>query len=263
MPPHSSHLLQPLDVRCFSPLKKAYSGEINQSSKARITHIDKTEFFLAFHATHNKVFKPVTIKGGFKGAGLIPFDREAVLSKLNVKIRTPTSRPGSPALPAPWVSQTPHNSTQAVSQSTLIKDRISRHEGSSPTPILAAVDRLEKGTQSLAHAVTLLTQETNSLREANAALSKRRRARKTYVQDGGALSTQEAKEIINEKEKGKRPASEMAGSAEEAVCGRPTKRRCGNCGETGYNARTCEKDVESSADSDSNRIQLIFFVVVL
>ncbi|KAF1924141.1 CENP-B protein, partial [Didymella exigua CBS 183.55] len=25
MPPHSSHLLQPLDVACFSPLKRLYS----------------------------------------------------------------------------------------------------------------------------------------------------------------------------------------------------------------------------------------------
>jgi hypothetical protein len=29
MPPHSSHLLQPLDVGCFSPLKRAYGDEIN------------------------------------------------------------------------------------------------------------------------------------------------------------------------------------------------------------------------------------------
>jgi hypothetical protein len=28
MPPHSSHLLQPLDVGCFGPLKKVYGREI-------------------------------------------------------------------------------------------------------------------------------------------------------------------------------------------------------------------------------------------
>ena len=27
MPPHSSHLLQPLDVGCFAPLKHAYVTE--------------------------------------------------------------------------------------------------------------------------------------------------------------------------------------------------------------------------------------------
>lgn len=30
MPPHSSHLLQPLDVGCFGPLKRAYGKEIEE-----------------------------------------------------------------------------------------------------------------------------------------------------------------------------------------------------------------------------------------
>lgn len=51
---------------------------------------------------------------------------------------------------------------------------------------------------------------------------------------------------------GKWPAGKMSGDAEEAVRGGPSKRRYGNCGETGHNARTCEKDVESSVDSDSD-----------
>jgi hypothetical protein len=29
MPPHTSHILQPLDVGCFAPLKRAYKTEIN------------------------------------------------------------------------------------------------------------------------------------------------------------------------------------------------------------------------------------------
>lgn len=80
-------------------------------------------------------------------------------------------------------------------------------------------------------------------------LSKYQRAKKAYMQDGGALTTQEAREIINEKGKGKRPAGDMTGGPEEAVRGGPTNRRCGNCGETGHNAQTCEKDVESSVDT--------------
>jgi hypothetical protein len=34
MPPHSSHLLQPLDVGCFSPLKRAYSREIESEHQS-------------------------------------------------------------------------------------------------------------------------------------------------------------------------------------------------------------------------------------
>jgi hypothetical protein len=133
----------------------------------------------------------------------------------------------------------------------LIKDRISYHQGSSPTPILTAVDRLAKDTQSLAHAVSLLTQENKTLRDANAALSKRRSAKRTYLQSGGSLTTQEAKKRIDLNAKGKRPAGEMSGGADEAVRRGPTVRRCGNCGKPGHNARTCEEDEELSDVSSS------------
>ncbi|KAL9567396.1 hypothetical protein ACKAV7_008471 [Fusarium commune] len=52
MPPHSSHLLQPLDVGCFGPLKRAYGREIEHLIRRSITHITKTQFFPAFYAAH-------------------------------------------------------------------------------------------------------------------------------------------------------------------------------------------------------------------
>jgi hypothetical protein len=48
MPPHSSHLLQPLDVGRFSPLKRAYSREIGALISHHINHITKLEFLAAF-----------------------------------------------------------------------------------------------------------------------------------------------------------------------------------------------------------------------
>lgn len=43
----------------------------------------------------------------------------------------------------------------------------------------------------------------------------------------------------------------MAGGAEEAIGGGPPQRRCGNCRETGHNARTCKKDSEGPIQLDS------------
>ena len=111
----------------------------------------------------------------------MPFDPQAVISKLDVKLRTPTpTRPPS-ADADPWVSQTPHNPTDALSQTTLVKNRITHHQRSSPTPIFTTVATLAKGTEILAHKVTLLTAENRILRKANKALSKRRRAKKSRV----------------------------------------------------------------------------------
>ena len=48
MPPHSSHILQPLDVGCFSPLKRAYSRELRDLADSHISHIDKKAFLALF-----------------------------------------------------------------------------------------------------------------------------------------------------------------------------------------------------------------------
>ena len=48
MLPYSSHLLQPLDVSCFSPLKKVYRKKIAENIQLEINHIDKSEFLVAY-----------------------------------------------------------------------------------------------------------------------------------------------------------------------------------------------------------------------
>ena len=88
MPPHSSHLLQPLDVGCFSPLKKAYRRQAKNLIRNRITHITKTKFLPCFIAAFKALFTLSNIQGGFRGAGLVPFDPQQVIIGLDVKLRT-------------------------------------------------------------------------------------------------------------------------------------------------------------------------------
>ena len=171
LPPHSSHLTQPLDVGCFSVLKRAYGRQIETFIKAYINYITKVEFFLAFSAAYKESMTVANAQAGFRGAGLIPFDPQAVISKLDVKLRTPTPVGPPSANADPWVSQTPHNLTDALSQTVLVKNSIARYQGSSPTPIFATVASLAKGTEILAHELTLLSAEVRTLRQANEALS--------------------------------------------------------------------------------------------
>jgi hypothetical protein len=44
IPAHSSHLLQLLDVGCFSALKQAYGHNVEQIMRCGVNHIDKCEF---------------------------------------------------------------------------------------------------------------------------------------------------------------------------------------------------------------------------
>ncbi|OBS16264.1 hypothetical protein FPOA_27625 [Fusarium poae] len=139
MPPHSSHLLQPLDVGCFGLLKKAYGREIEHLIRSSITHISKTEFFPAFYAAFQATMTEKNIKGGFKGAGLVPFDPESVVSKLDVQLRTPTPAEEEASQAQPWTSKTPTTAIEAQSQSEYLERRIRRHKSSSPESIIEAI----------------------------------------------------------------------------------------------------------------------------
>ncbi|EDN97035.1 hypothetical protein SS1G_01963 [Sclerotinia sclerotiorum 1980 UF-70] len=152
---------------------------------------------MAFKATYEESITSQNMKSGFRETGLIPFNPEAVLSKLDIRIRTPT-----PPLfnLDQWISQTPRNPTEALSQSTLVKSRITHHQSSSPTPIFESVLALAKGIERLAHENTLLTAEIRILRKANEALSKRRRAEKNQLRQGGVLTGQEALDILSQQE---------------------------------------------------------------
>jgi hypothetical protein len=106
--------------------------------------------------------------------------------------------------------------------------------------------------QVFSHQVTLLQAEVRTLQEANEALSKRRRAKRTRLQDGGAISGSQAREIMAEKgvvEEEGRVEEENEGSSKRRRTG---SRLCGICRKPGHNARTCPeaREIDSSSDSE-------------
>ena len=87
---HSSHLLQPLNVAYFSPLKKAYGRGVENLMRSSINHITKLEFLLVFKQAYQESITEKNIYAGFAGASLVPLDSEIVVSKLEIKLRTPS-----------------------------------------------------------------------------------------------------------------------------------------------------------------------------
>jgi hypothetical protein len=107
MPPHSSHLLQPLDVGCFRLLKKDYGRELEHLIRCFITHVSKIEFFPAFYAAFQAAITECNIRAAFRGAGLVSLDPESVVSKLDVQLRTPTPVEEEASHFTPCVSKAP------------------------------------------------------------------------------------------------------------------------------------------------------------
>ena len=112
MPAHSLHKLQPLDVGCFRVLKRSYEQVIKDLIRAYITHVFKEDFFPAFYKAFTAIMTESNIQGGFRGAGLVPYDPDYVISQLDVKLHTPTPPGSSAGLPPIWESKTPNNPTK-------------------------------------------------------------------------------------------------------------------------------------------------------
>ena len=65
LPPHSSHVLQPLDLSIFSPLKSAYRKELsNLSLLTDSTPIGKRNFLYCYKKAREKSLVPWNIKAG-------------------------------------------------------------------------------------------------------------------------------------------------------------------------------------------------------
>jgi hypothetical protein len=92
MPPHTSHLLQPLDVGVFGPLKRAYGKLVEGMMVAGNNHIDKEDFLL-YPPACERVFIQKNIYSGYAGAGLKPLNEDQVLEKITFQLRTPTPPP--------------------------------------------------------------------------------------------------------------------------------------------------------------------------
>ena len=164
MPPHSSHLLQPLDVGCFSPLKHAYRNQIAEFIRLGINHVDKAEFLPAFMQARIEALSEPNIRSGFAAAGLVPLDPDRVVSTLSIRPNTP---PEAVLLQEQLQLETPHNQAQLERQIKLIKDYL-RHQSKSP-PSLAytAIDQVVKGYEMSMHGTALLTSKYEKLRVVN------------------------------------------------------------------------------------------------
>jgi len=160
MPLHASHLLQPLNMGCFGPLKKAYRHQIENLVCNHINYITKLEFLPAFKAAFDDLITKNNICASFQGAGLVPYNPGAVLSKLDVKLQTPTP---PAAEVAQWESKTPSNIIELGSQTTLIRDQIQKHQDNSPTSIIKSLNRLSKGAKIMMHSAVLMREEIASL----------------------------------------------------------------------------------------------------
>jgi hypothetical protein len=89
LPPRMWHNRQPLDVGCFSPLRRYYPEGVRAATKEGAPKVSKRMFIYPYRAARDGAFTTSTILGSWKGAGLYPFDSHGVISRANPRLNTP------------------------------------------------------------------------------------------------------------------------------------------------------------------------------
>ena len=108
---------------CFSPLKLKYSQRVRDLARRRVFHVDKETFLPAFKDAFFDVFTEQTYQKAFEASGLVPIDAQAVIDRLDVRLRTP---PRLLPYKTQWQSKTLSNTHEFGSQSRLVNDAITR-----------------------------------------------------------------------------------------------------------------------------------------
>lgn len=213
--------------------------DTEEEMRSRITHISKMEFLPCFKRAFDASITKSNIHAGFRGAGLIPHDLDAVISKLGVRLRTP-----SPAsiLDGTWQSQTPGNTIELGSQPTLVKNKMQRHIDSLSTSMVEAFEKLAKGAAVIAHKL-MLAQEVAGA--ANEAYTQRKSHKRKHVQHEGVLTAEEGLRLATLQEFGVRSGRKKAKKRARTDGGESTQQRCRRCNKPGHNTRTCKQAADS------------------
>lgn len=78
LPPKLTHLLQPLDVVIYSPMKHWHSEAVNRLVRNGLDAVSKADFFEVITEIRTKATKEKSIKSAFRKTGIWPFNPELI-----------------------------------------------------------------------------------------------------------------------------------------------------------------------------------------
>jgi DDE superfamily endonuclease/Tc5 transposase DNA-binding domain/helix-turn-helix, Psq domain len=221
LPPHSSHLTQPLDVGVFGSLKKHMASELYPLMRTGVARIQKVEWLTAFVAAHERALSAKNIRSGFRGTGIHPFLPTKVLRR----VASSPQQESRPSTPNPL---TPFNETvltdspvdfNAVKQANDALNTLIESGESLPSPAKKYVGHCTRSILRL-HARNTILEQENADQKAILQARKRNLSGKRKVIDGKHLMTgaelvgiREAQEVTKQRKAPKKRGGKGTGKS--------------------------------------------------
>ena len=223
LPPHSTHLMQPLDVVCFQPLKHYHRKAIDNAIMHEATTFPVVEFLTVFKHIRDQAFKLETVKSSFRETGIVPLNAAKVVGPLREKSRQidvprrvinpaaeppqtpsplPSNPPSSPAFIEPRIEYTtPRKVHEIDALGTHIHGLLVQQNADPAT--LQAFEKFRKGALAGLHAGAHAEFQLHNIETAQAAREAQTKQGKKIVAHarGGPIYVQETRATIRTREK--------------------------------------------------------------
>ncbi|KYG41202.1 hypothetical protein M433DRAFT_159330, partial [Acidomyces richmondensis BFW] len=205
LPPHCSHILQPLDVGLFSPLKRALATKTDQLSRLDPGRIARVNWTLMYIRAREKALTSSNIKSGWCATGLEPLSPITVIDKIASK-PTPTpldtrTTTNSDSLNLSLLNSSPLDSTELRQANSMLNSAL-QSANALLSPVQRYTARITRAFETTQSELATVRKELANIRE----LLRTRKARKTgkrvALKGRFVFSTQEVLEIARQAEEG-------------------------------------------------------------
>ncbi len=199
LPPHLTHILQPLDVVVFQPLKHYHAKALDLLARDGIPDFTKLDFLTIIEDVRQKAFKKSTIIHTFEKTGIHPFNPQPVLKSLQLRVTTFTPSPPSSTR---GLQSSPFNTPLTLRQIDKVADKleeaIKETEGLAEEAI-QTTQRLVRGAKSIAAELIQVKRDLGRTQMAEMARRQRRAKKNAALQSGGTLEVSEARNMVKQR----------------------------------------------------------------
>ena len=174
LPPHTSHITQPLDVGVFSSMKSHMTRALDRYFRSQMPRIQKFEWATAFVQARLLAFTVSNILSGWSGTGIRPFKPQKVLVHLPLPPPIePTPHESTPEFQSPYLhpdlTSSPIDNLAMELANSDIKRRASDPSAPFDTPMRTHVVRLVRTLNRSLARNRIQTKELSELQEIHAA----------------------------------------------------------------------------------------------
>lgn len=206
LPPHTSHLTQPLDVAVFGPLKKTMSTESQGLIQTEVSRIQKAEWLEAYVNAHARAFTSWNIRSAFSGAGLLPFCPTKVIRRIGSSL-TPPPLSENPEMSTPFDNPNLTSSPVDINVFKAANQELTRLvDAQLPlnTPARKHVHRLAKSTERLFTRYTITERQKEELKEVVGARKRRESGKRGALKGKHVMTTAEIYKKVRDAEEATR-----------------------------------------------------------